>query len=255
MILTVQNVRNTWMLLVSLFMATATATAPAQTAGATDENGRLLDSPLVFSDPQPLVVYELNRLIKQLGENAERIHADASVAYRISDELMAPHIDFPRITRLIVGKHWRNANEEQRKQLTIEVEALLIRSYVTAMVSYVDEIVAGSKATRYFPSRYREGDKKASIRATIPLDGGQSADVQYQLYYRGEWKIYDIRMEGISLAMTYRTSFHERIKKMGLDGLIAQLVERNRKGEVELPEAIAPEENSHHHAILPSARQ
>jgi len=80
------------------------------------------------------------------------------------------------------------------------------------------------------------------VRATIPREGGQKADVQYQLYYRGEWKIYDIRIEGISLAITYRTSMGEKIKKVGLDGLIEQLSEGNRKGEVELPESIAPEE-------------
>ncbi|HHJ17954.1 MAG TPA: ABC transporter substrate-binding protein [Gammaproteobacteria bacterium] len=251
MTLTVQNVRNTGMLLVSLFIMATTTLVEA--AWPTDKHGVPLDDPSVFSDPQPLVVYKLKKLTEQLGENAERIRKDKSIAYRISDELIAPHIDFPRVTRLIVGKHWRQANPEQRKQLVKEVQELLIRSYVTAMVSYIDEIVAGSKDTRYYPSRYREGDKKASVRASIPLEGGQTADIQYQLYYRDEWKIYDIRIEGISLAMTYRTSFDERIKKMGLDGLITQLAERNRKGEVELPDAIAPEDNSSTAAILPSA--
>jgi phospholipid transport system substrate-binding protein len=61
------------------------------------------------------------------------------------------------------------------------------------------------------------------------------------MYYRGEWKIYDIRIEGISLAITYRTSFGEQIKREGLDKLINNLAERNRRGEVELPDSIAPE--------------
>ena len=66
--------------------------------------------------------------------------------------------------------------------------------------------------------------------------GRAPAEVQYQLYYKEAWKIYDIRIEGISLALTYRTSFGEQINREGLDQLIAQLTERNRKGEVELPE-------------------
>jgi len=214
------------------------------------------DDPTVFADPQPLVVKRLDELVRQLGDNAEAIRKDPNVAYRISDELMAPHIDFPRVARLIIGKYWRDASESQRKQLIKEIEELLTRSYVTAMVSYVDQIVAQQKGTKYHPSHYKPGDRKTSVRATIPLEGGQTADVQYQLYYRKEWKIYDIRIEGISLAITYRSSMGERIRKVGIDGLIAELAERNRKGEVELPESIAPEEpvaNTHINVIQPAA--
>jgi phospholipid transport system substrate-binding protein len=196
--------------------------------------------PRVFEDPQPLVEEKIDELIRRLRENAEQIRSDQSIAYRISDELMTPHIDFPRIARLVIGKYWKSASPAQQQQLIEEIKALLVRSYVSAMTSYVDDIIAlaDKEAITYLPSRYQTGDKKASVRANITLEGGQAADVQYQLYYRDEWKIYDIRIEGISLAITYRTSFGEQIKRDGLDGLIAQLAERNRKGEVELPTSL-----------------
>ncbi len=236
MTLTAYRLQSAWIGLISLLLAAVSSFSLASPADAS------VDDPTVFSDPQPLVVKRLDELVRQLGDNAEQIRKDPTVAYRISDELMAPHIDFPRIARLIVGKYWRDASETQRQLLIKEIESLLTRSYVTAMVSYVDQIVEQQKGTRYHPSRYQTGDRKTSVRATIPLEGGQTADVQYKLYYRGEWKIYDIRIEGISLAITYRTSMGEKIKKIGLDGLIAQLAERNSRGEIELPEAIAPEE-------------
>jgi len=193
--------------------------------------------PRLFEDPQPLVAAKIDELILQLRDKAEQIRKDQAVAYNISNELMAPHIDFPRITRLVIGKYWKTASPAQQKQLIAEIKHLLIRSYVTAMTSYVDDIIAlaEKEGIKYLPSRYKTGDKKASVRATIALEGGQTADVQYQLYYRDEWKIYDIRLEGISLAITYRSSFGEQIKRDGLDRLITQLAERNRKGEVELP--------------------
>ena len=196
--------------------------------------------PRVFEDPQPLVTEKIDELIRQLRDNAEKIREDQSIAYRISDELMMPHVDFPRITRLVIGKYWRDASPAQQQQLIKEIKSLLVRSYVSAMTSYVDDIVAVAEQNgiKYLPSRYKTGDKKASVRATISLQGGQSADVQYQLYYRDEWKIYDIRIEGISLAITYRTSFGEQIKRDGLDKLIAQLADRNRRGEVELPKSV-----------------
>jgi len=187
-------------------------------------------------DPQRLVADTIDQLVDRLKANSDRIHQDSSVAYQISDELVAPHIDFPRVTRLVIGKYWQSASEQQRQALITEVQSLLIRSYVTAMTSYADQIVAKKDRINYLPSRYKSGDKKASVRANITLDSGQAVEVQYQLYNGGgKWRIYDIVIEGVSLAITYRTSFGEQIKRDGLDSLIAQLSERNRKGEVELP--------------------
>jgi phospholipid transport system substrate-binding protein len=219
------------MLLVMLAMWAASSFSQATLADP------VVHDPRLFEDPQPLVAAKIDELIQQLRDNAEQIRKDQAIAYEISNTLMAPHIDFPRITRLVIGKYWKSASAAQQKQLIAEVKDLLIRSYVTAMTSYVDDIIAlaEKKGIKYQPSRYKNGDKKASVRATIALEGGQTADVQYQLYYRDEWKIYDIRLEGISLAITYRGSFGEQIKRDGLDKLITQLTERNRKGEVELP--------------------
>ena len=187
-------------------------------------------------DPQQLVADTIDQLVDRLKANSDRIHEDSSIAYQISDELVAPHIDFPRVTRLVVGKYWQSASEQQRQALIAEVQSLLIRSYVTAMTSYADQIVAKKDRINYLPSRYKTGDKKASVRANITLDSVQAVEVQYQLYNGGgKWRIYDIVIEGVSMAITYRTSFGEQIKRNGLDSLIAELVERNRKGDVELP--------------------
>ena len=226
--------QNPWILLVTLALGAASSFTQATLADPTVQDPRL------FEDPQPLVEERIDELIQRLRDNAEQIREDQSIAYQLSNELMAPHIDFPRITRLVIGKYWRTASPAQQQQLIKEVKDLLIRSYVTAMSSYVDDIiaVAEKQGIKYLPSRYKSGDKKASVRATIALEGGQKADVQYQLYYRDEWKIYDIRLEGISLAITYRTSFGEQIKRDGLDNLITELADRNRKGEVELPKSL-----------------
>jgi phospholipid transport system substrate-binding protein len=218
---------TTWMFLTTLLLVGTTSLAQAIPDSETD------------NDPQPIIAETISELIHRLEENRARIKEDDSIAYRISDELIAPHIDFPRITRLVIGKYWRDATEQQRQRLIKEVKTLLTRSYVTAMTSYTDDIIANKDNVSYLPSRYKPGDRKASIRATIEIENGQKVDVQYQVYLKdGEWKIYDIRIEGISLAITYRTSFGETIKREGLDSLIEQLAERNRKGEVELPATV-----------------
>ncbi|VAW82705.1 hypothetical protein MNBD_GAMMA13-1483 [hydrothermal vent metagenome] len=201
--------------------------------------GSAATQPGNYDLPQPLIEKMISNLLNGLNANAEKIHEDPSVAYKLSDKLVVPYLDFPRITRIIIGKYWRNANAEQRQRLIDEISALLTRSYVTAMSAYADDTLTDDQVT-YLPSRYRSGDKKASVHAAISLDSGQTIDVQYRLYRTdGEWKIYDISFENISLALTYRASFSSIIKKDGVDALITQLEQRNEKGVIDLPGVVA----------------
>jgi phospholipid transport system substrate-binding protein len=137
-----------------------------------------------------------------------------------------------------MGKYWRDANDEQRQQLIDEISTLLIRSYVTAMSAYADDTLLDEQIV-YLPSRYQAGDRKTAVRSRISLDSGQTIDVRYALYRTdGQWKIYDISFENISLVLTYRSSFGSIIKDKGVDGLIAKLENRNSKGEINLPESV-----------------
>jgi phospholipid transport system substrate-binding protein len=231
MVWTVRNFLKTWTL---FCVAVLCATMPCHAAqAAIPEN--------TTGDPQPLVEERIEELVTRLRDNSDAIRTDKDIAYRISDELIVPLIDFPRITRLVIGKYWRDATAAQQQELVTQIRELLVRSYVTAMTNYIDELISDNNMIDFEPSSYQPGDRKASVRANIALGGRAPAEVQYQLYYTQNWKIYDIRIEGISLALTYRTSFGEQINREGLDNLIAQLTERNRKGEVELPETVKKE--------------
>jgi len=189
--------------------------------------------------PQPMVEEMVNELLDRLSSSAEQISQDASVTYEITNELVVPNLDFPRITRLIIGKYWRDANDEQRQRLIDEISALLMRSYVTAMTAYADDTLTDEQIV-YLPTRYQAGDRKTSVRSMISLDSGQTIDVRYALFHKGgQWKIYDISFESISMALTYRGSFGSIIKNDGLDGLITRLEKRNKVGDIDLPSAVS----------------
>jgi phospholipid transport system substrate-binding protein len=138
--------------------------------------------------PQPLIENMVNERLDRLSASAEQIDHDRSVAYELSNELVVPYLDFPRITRLIIGKYWSDANDEQRQRLIDEISALLVRSYVTAMIAYADDTLLDEQVV-YMPSRYQAGDRKTAVRAKISLDSGQTIDVRYALYRTdSQWK-------------------------------------------------------------------
>lgn len=190
--------------------------------------GLSLASITAAAEPREQVLATSNELIAALQKNQAAIKQDINLAYRLAEDTVIPQLDFPRIARWVMGKHWRAASEDQRQRLTHEFRTLLIRSYVSAMVTYVDQILQHADNVQFPPERSRQDGDKAMVTMLISLESGKQVAVQYQMHRSGAaWKIYDVQIEGISLALTYRSTFAQEIARSGIEGLIASLAERN----------------------------
>lgn len=186
-------------------------------------------------DAQALIVEHSNQLVDALKAQKTAIKTDRQIAYKLVDDIVLPHVDFNRVARLVLGKYWRTANEEQRQRFTSEFRAFLVRTYVTAMIEFSDQIVSHADSVKYLPFRNSDPND-VSVRMQITLPDRPPAQINYSLYQDGagsEWKIYDLAVEGISLATTYRSSFASQIRREGLDGLINKLAERNASASPE----------------------
>ncbi|MGH8730959.1 MAG: MlaC/ttg2D family ABC transporter substrate-binding protein [Burkholderiales bacterium] len=139
------------------------------------------------------------------------------------EEKVAPHFDFARMTRLAVGRAWRDATPAQREALIKEFRSLLVRSYSAAFTAYTGVSV------EYRPFRFNPGDTEATVQTLIKLPGGAepvSVDYDMALTPAG-WKVYDVRVAGASLIINYRNLFALEIDRGGIDGLIKSLINRN----------------------------
>jgi phospholipid transport system substrate-binding protein len=143
---------------------------------------------------------------------------------QLIEEKVAPHFDFNRMTRLAVGRPWREAAPEQRDALTREFRTLLVRSYAAAFTAYT------GIAIEYRPHRMNAGDTETVVQTLIKLPGGaQPITVDYDMESTPDgWKVYDVRVAGASLIINYRNLFAQEIQNGGLDGLLKSLVEKNK---------------------------
>jgi phospholipid transport system substrate-binding protein len=143
---------------------------------------------------------------------------------QLIEEKVAPHFDFNRMTRLAVGRPWREATPDQREALTREFRTLLVRSYSAAFTAYT------GIAIEYRPHRMNAGDTETVVQTLIKLPGGaQPISVDYDMESSPEgWKVYDVRVAGASLIINYRNLFAQEIQAGGLDGLLKSLVEKNK---------------------------
>ncbi len=143
------------------------------------------------------------------------------------DAKVLPHFNFTHMTQLAMGRNWRAANPEQQKKLVAEFRTLLVRTYTTAFTQYKNQTV------EYKPVRMAAGDTDVVVQSLIKQNSGQPIAVDYSMEkIESGWKVYNMKIEGISLVENYRNTFNTEIQKNGVDGLIATLADKNRSTQV-----------------------
>jgi phospholipid transport system substrate-binding protein len=142
---------------------------------------------------------------------------------QLIEDKVAPHFDFERMTRLAVGRPWREATPSQRETLVKEFRTLLVRSYSAAFTAYT------GIAVEYRPYKMTPGETETTVQTLIKLPGGAPPmGVDYDMGATPEgWKVYDVRVAGASLIINYRNLFAQEIQSGGVDGLIKSLVDKN----------------------------
>ena len=82
-------------------------------------------------------------------------------------------------------------------------------------------------------------DKKVVVKTEVLQPGIQPIGVNYRMLLSdGEWKAYDIMIEGVSLVTNYRTTFSQEVQTKGsLNAVIEGLVKRNAEALAAKPTA------------------
>ena len=137
---------------------------------------------------------------------------------------IAPHFNFTSMTKLALGKNWASATPDQRKALTEEFRALLVQTYTASITLFKDQKI------EYRPLKVAPEDNDVLVRSLVKSSsGGEPVQVDYGMEKTDEgWKVYNVKIGGISLVENYRGTFNTEIQKSGVDGLIKTLREKNR---------------------------
>lgn len=133
-----------------------------------------------------------------------------------------PHFDFTRMTRIAMARNWRLASPEQQNELTTQFRTLLVRTYSTALTAYRDQVID------YKPLRARPEDTEVTVHSEVRQTGAQAVSIEYEMEKTPDsWKVYDVKIDGVSLVTTYRETFAAEVREHGVDGLIKSLAAKN----------------------------
>lgn len=136
---------------------------------------------------------------------------------------VVPHFNFAHMAQLAMGKNWRQASAEQQKALTGEFRTLLVRTYTAAFTQYKNQTV------EYRPLQLAAEDTDVVVKSLIKQPSGQPVAIDYGMEKTDKgWKVYNVKIEGISLVENYRNTFNSEVQRNGVDGLIRSLAEKNK---------------------------
>lgn len=185
----------------------------------------LLAAPPVAANPSPerLVETAVTALLEDFEARRDELARDKARLYRLVDDKVAPYFAVRVIARLVLARHWRRADERQRREFAEQFKGLLVRTYATALFQYT-----GRETMEVKPARVGQDGRRARVATEVTLPGRSPVSVDYSFLLTGRgWKIYDVSVEGVSLVTNYRSSYGEFIERRGLDGLIDELRRRN----------------------------
>jgi len=173
--------------------------------------------------PALLVEQTTTQIMAAIRQERETIRLEPARIHQLVDSIVVPHMDFVGVARLALGKQWRRVTRDQRARFADEFRTMLMRTYVSALTEFADVSI------HYRPARMSREGRRAVVRADIRY-GAEGIVLEYRLHRRnGEWKAYDIVVQGVSLVASYRASFTSEIRRNGIDALIERLAAANRE--------------------------
>jgi len=136
-------------------------------------------------------------------------------------QIVDEYFNFHEMAKRALGRSWKNQSPEKQQEFVKLFKQLLFNTYINRVETYT-----GSNEKFSYDEERIEGDY-ALVKTRIM--GYKNTDVQidYRLRFQnGEWKAYDVVVEGISLVNNYRQQFDSILASGSFDALLDRMREK-----------------------------
>ena len=182
----------------------------------------------VFADtanPNQVVQNLVDELGKTMDTRRAELSKDREGLIKVIDQIVLPHFDIDYASILVLGQNARTASPEQRARFAKAMYNSITHRYAEGLLKYTEGRV------RVLPQQGELNDKRTLVRTQVVLDDGKLVPVDYAFRKtsQGDWKAYDVIIEGISYVTNYRNQVAEEIQKSSLDALTTRLESQGAK--------------------------
>jgi len=153
-------------------------------------------------------------IVQSGRSDSPAVNADRLLQIR---SIVREMFDFDEIARRALARHWQTLQTDERTEFVTLFRDLLEHAYLTQV-----ETVGTDKIL--FLGESSEGGGRAIVRSKVVSRQGVEIPLDYRMHLLdGQWRIYDVVVQGVSFIASYRTQFDRVIRAESYSGLRERL--------------------------------
>ena len=178
---------------------------------------------LFAGDPGKLVMDTIDKGLVVLKEPSLKGNDKVNERRQKLWETISPIFNFEEMSKRALGQHWKKRSDEEKKEFVGLFTNILKDAYIGKTDAYSGEKVILMKE--------RVDKEYATVQTKFILNTGSELVVDYNMLNNsGEWKIYDVIIEGVSLVNNYRSQFNSILIKSTYNELVKRIKEKKANG-------------------------
>jgi phospholipid transport system substrate-binding protein len=185
-----------------------------------------LMSPLVTHSAVPVDMLRehVNKVLEVLRDPALKGESGRKVKKERIRVISEEMFDFTELSKRSLGQNWDKFNPDQQKEFIKLYKSLLEETYSDKVTSYTDEKIVIKKEVSL-------SEKTVEVQTTV-ITKTSEVPIYYRLMEKnGNWKVYDVVIEGVSLVSNYRTQFREILATKTPEAVLEILRNKVGKGQ------------------------
>ena len=173
----------------------------------------IVPAQVLAADAKQTVESEVNKVLAALRDPAFKDKPREEKMAKISS-IISEVFDYEELSKRTVGRDWKKMSDAQQKEFIELFSGLLQDVYADRLLAYSDEKIDFGKTTEL-----KKG--LVEVESSILMTNGNTAMLNYRCMEKdGQWKVYDVVIEGISMIKNYRSQFRPILSKGGPEELL-----------------------------------
>ena len=176
---------------------------------------------LAAGPPTEAVRSSINEVIRILQDESLKKPEKAQERRLLLEKVVGERFSYEEMSKRALSAHWQNLNDKERKEFVDLFKTFLSNSYADRITGYSGEQV------QYLNERLEQG--YAEVRTKV-VSGKSEIPLDYRMLNKdGDWRVYDVVIDGVSLVKNYRGQFDKIIRTSSYADLVEKLKKKSDK--------------------------
>ena len=174
--------------------------------------------------PSQLVQANSQRVLETLEKRRAEFTRNRAALRNFVNSEFNQMFDRDYAARLVLGLHGRGASDADVKLFADALADHLMQRYGSSLLDFNTRLTPRVKAESALP-----GNRGVRVVTELQRAGGEPSPVNYLMHQvGGQWKVFDVQVEGVSFVQTFRSQFDSPLGQKGIRQVAADL----RSGQI-----------------------